>query len=331
MRRVVPWLLLFLFASLAPARAAGPPPAGLAFVINSAQASISLIDVGTYREIRRIPVLREPHHMALTPDHRFLLVGDTTGNQVLYLDPETGRVRRRVAIVDPYQLVFSPDGRWLTIAGLARNQVDVYTVRDDDTLQLVRRFPMRTMPSHINYAPDSSVVYISLQQTGRVAAIDITSLSVLWDARVGDTPAGVLWHDGVVLVGLMGEDCVAVVDPVDGHVERCIRTGQGAHVLFVPPSGSPIYVTNRVAGTIVSLDPQSLAVTTRWRIGGGPDDLDFGPDGLIWVSRRFAHSVAVIDPATGDVLHTIEVGRSPHGIWLNTHDRFPAPFSLSAR
>jgi len=52
-----------------------PPTTGthhLAFVINSNEASISLIDVATRQEVRRIPVLREPHHMALTPDHRFL-------------------------------------------------------------------------------------------------------------------------------------------------------------------------------------------------------------------------------------------------------------------
>jgi hypothetical protein len=33
---------------------------------------------------------------------------------------------------------------------------------------------------------------------------------------------------------------------------------------------------------------------------------------------RFAQSVAVIDPQTGAV-ERIHVGRSPHGIWMNTH------------
>ncbi len=54
---------------------------GLAFVINSGEASISLVDVTTRTELRRIPVVREPHHMALTPDRRFLVVGDTVANE----------------------------------------------------------------------------------------------------------------------------------------------------------------------------------------------------------------------------------------------------------
>ena len=43
----------------------------------------------------------------------------------------------------------------------------------------------------------------------------------------------------------------------------------------------------------------------------------------IWATLRFAHKVAVIDPASGQY-QTIEVGRSPHGIWLNTHDALAA-------
>ncbi len=83
---------------------------GLAFVINSGEASISLVDVATRAELRRIPVLREPHHMALTPDHRFLVIGDTAANELLFLDPATGEIVKRMAVNDPYQFGFSPDG-----------------------------------------------------------------------------------------------------------------------------------------------------------------------------------------------------------------------------
>src|SRR6195952_745747 len=101
-------------------------PERLAFVLNSADASISEIDIDSRREIRRIPVLREPHHMALTPDGRSLVVGDTAGNAAFFLDAQTGVMQRHVPLSDPYQLQYSPDGRYLTVAGLARDQVDIY-------------------------------------------------------------------------------------------------------------------------------------------------------------------------------------------------------------
>jgi YVTN family beta-propeller protein len=293
--------------------------AGIAFVINSNDASISLIDVESRQEIRRVPLLREPHHMALTPDHKSLVVGDTTGNTLFFLDPRTGEMQRQATISDPYQLQYSPDGHYLTIAGLARAQIDIY---DAATLKLLHRIPARSLPSHINYAPDSSVVFVSLQGSDRLTAIETASGRVLWTSKVGRTPAGVLWNHGRLLVGIMGEAHFAVVDPVDGHVERTVATGRGAHTMFVSHDGKLIYATNRVDGTLTVIDPVSLAVLRTINVPGGPDDLDFAPDGKIWATLRFAQSVAVIDPSSGDIVR-LPVGRSPHGIWLNTHDVLP--------
>ena len=292
----------------------------LAFVINSNDASVSLLDMKTHQEIRRIPMLREPHHMALTPDHRSLVIGDTAGNALFFLDPSTGAVQRQAVISDPYQLQYSPDGRYLTVAGLARNQIDIY---DAKSLALLHRIPARSMPSHLNYSPDSGRVFVSLQGTNALIAIETATGRVLWNTKVGRTPAGVLWNRGRLLVGIMGEAHFAVVDPADGHVERTIPTGRGAHTMFLTHDGKLIYATNRVDGTLTVIDPNTLSVLRSIRMPGGPDDLDFAQDGKIWAALRFAQAVAVYDPATGAV-ERIPVGRSPHGIWLNTHDSFPA-------
>jgi DNA-binding beta-propeller fold protein YncE len=286
---------------------------GLAFVVNSGGASISVVDMAGRKELRRIAVLREPHHLALSPDGRSLLVGDTVGNEMLFLDPATGEVARRVPVADPYQLGFSPDGRFLTVNGLARNQVDVY---DAASMKLLHRFPLASMPSHLAYSPDSSTVYVSLQGTDRLAAIDLKRMVVVWDQPVGKTPAGVLWHDGRVLVADMGADDIAVVDPADGRVERRIHVGRGAHQMFLAPDGRTIWVNARVEGTTTALDARTLAVVRSYRIPGGPDCIDFAPDGNLWITRRWAEKVDVLDPATGRT-QSIDVGRSPHGIFLN--------------
>ena len=118
--------------------------AGLAFIVNSGGASISLVDMSSQKELRRIPVLREPHHVALSPDGRSLLVGDTVGNEMLFLDPATAALQKRLPVADPYQLGFSPNGKFLVVNGLARNQIDVY---DAAAMQMLKRFPIASMPS----------------------------------------------------------------------------------------------------------------------------------------------------------------------------------------
>jgi YVTN family beta-propeller protein len=287
--------------------------AGAVLVMNSGAASLSVIDLATQKEIRRIPVLREPHHWALSPDGKDLLVGDSAGNELLFFDPVTFALRRRLPIADPYQLGFSPDGRYLVVNGLARAQTDIY---DAKTYKLIKRIKLKSMPSHLDYTPDSSMVFISLQGTGRMAAIDLRSMAVVWDKPCGPAPAGVLYQNGQVLVADMGADYVAVMDPKDGHEIRRIHTGKGAHQLFRSPDKRLIYVNNRIDGTIVVLDAGSLKELRSYKLPGGPDDIQFAPNGDLWVTMRFAHKVAVLNPKTGDYT-TIEVGRSPHGIFLN--------------
>ena len=94
----------------------------------------------------------------------------------------------------------------------------------------------------------------------------------------------------------MGTDYVAVVDPADGHVVERVHTGKGAHNLFLSPDRKIIWVNNRVGGTTTSLDAATLALIRSYAIPGGPDDIAFAPDGRLWITRRFAEKVAVLDP-----------------------------------
>lgn len=307
--RLILALLLFL-CGLNPAFAAG-----IAIVVNSGDATLSMLDMARGTEIRRIPVLREPHHVALSPNGRDLLVGDAGGNEMLFLDARTGDIKRRVPMADPYHLGFSPDGKWLVVTGLARNQVDVYETAG---MTLAKRFPARSMPSHLAFSPDGSMVYVTLQGTNQLAAYDMKQLSPVWTRVVGPTPAGVIWHGGKLLVANMGSDHFAVVDPVDGRVERRVQTGRGSHQLFLSPDGRTLWVNNRVDGTTVSLDASTLAVLRTYHVPGGPDCIDFAPDGKLWITQRFVQKVGVLDPATGSLM-SFAVGRSPHGIFLTAN------------
>ncbi len=315
--------LAALLATLVPGLLpwAGPARADLVYVLNSGEASISLIDAPAREVVRRIPALREPHHLVLTPDRRSLLIGDSAGNELIYLDPATGEVQRRERISNPYHLDFSPDGRWLVIASLRRDQVDLYAAPEgDDPPRLVRRHRLPDKPSHIAFTPDSRVVFVTLQGTGEVVAISLETQEVLWQAPVGPEPAGILWHEvpgvgGRLLVGIMGADHLAVLDPGTRVVERTIPIGRGAHTVFPSPDRRTLWATSRVDSRLTAIDPATLAVRQTYEIRGGPDCLAFDPDGRVWMTLRWIGRVGVLDPATGQV-ETIRVGRSPHGIFV---------------
>jgi YVTN family beta-propeller protein len=299
-----------------PALAQGPPLSatpGLVFVLNSRDATVSVLDAITGTERAKVPTLREPHHLAYTPDRREIVLGDSAGNEFQFLAPDSGEVTRRLRISNPYHLLFSPDRALLAVASLRRNQIDLY---DAAGFELRHRLAAPEMPSHIAWAPDSRTCFVTLQGNSRVAAVDATAGRLLWTAPTGKTPAGIVFdaRHGL-LVANMGEDNVTVQSPEDGRIIRRVRTAAGAHNLFPSPDGLFFYVTNRVASTISALDAPTLAVIRSLRAPGAPDCLDFSADGRqLWFTQRVANRVGVLDIETGTMLANIPVGRSPHGI-----------------
>jgi YVTN family beta-propeller protein len=296
------------------ADAAAPAPA-LAIVMNSGEASVSVIDMATHQVIRTLPTLREPSHWALTPDRSKLYIADASGNALFIVDPRNGTALGHKTIADPYQLGFSPDHRYLVVNALRLNYVDFYHA---DDLSLAKRFSVGSMPSHLDFSPDSRWSFSSMQESGTLVAFDLNTMTVRWTSKVGSTPAGVLWHNGKVLCCVMGANYVAEVDPANGNVLRKIQTGVGPHNIFLTPDGKTLYVSNRIGGSLVALDPVTYELRRTYPFrAAGPDDISVAPDGKLWVTLRFREQVAVLDPVSGNV-QTIEVGRSPHGIFLTT-------------
>lgn len=303
-----------LGASLA-GRAGAAQKQPLAFVMNSGGASIALIDMTTRKVLRNLPTLREPSHWALLPNRAGLVVCDAGGNALFTFDPESGAPLGHRRFPDPYQIGFSPDGKYFVVNALRLNFVEIY---DATTLKLEKRLSVGAMPSHLDFSPDSRWSFNSMQQSGTVVSIDLATGTQRWKSEIGPTTAGVLYHNGKVLCCVMGTRDMVVLDPESGRIERRVETGVGPHNMFLTPDRSTLYVTNRVGGSIAALDAGSLTVKRVYKLGAsGPDDMGIAPDGKLWVALRFREQVAVLDPDSGRY-DTIEVGRAPHGIFLNT-------------
>ena len=304
-------LLLALAAVLPP----GAAVATTAVILNSDDDSLSIIDGASYRETSRYHIGRAPHHLILTPDNGDLIVALATGNELAFIERRSGMVRQRLAISDPYHLGFSPDGKWFVTCSLRLARIDVY---DAASYRLVHRLPAWSMPSHMGFAPDGSAVYITLQGSNALIAIELASGRMLWTVTIGRQPAGVAVRpSGTILAAIMGSDHFVEVDPRDGTILRRVQTARGTHNFLVSPDGKTLYVSNRVAGSISVLNAETLAITGTILAPGGPDDMALSSDGSeLWVTGRFRHLVNVIDLPSGILKATVPVGRSPHGIFL---------------
>jgi YVTN family beta-propeller protein len=296
--------------------------AELAFVLNSKSDDMSLIDMATYQEIKRVPLGKEPHHLMPTPDDRELIIANASGNDLVIVNPETGDVLRRVArIADPYHLGFSPDRKWFVINANRLDRVDIYRYEGGD-FKLAGKISLPRTTSHMAFAADSSTVYVTVQETHQVAAIDLPTQKIRWVAATGKQPAGIwLTPDHKhLLVGITGEDFVEVLSPLDGRSLQRIPTGKGAHNFLPMGDKRHVLLSNRVENTISVIDMEALKVVETIKVPGGPDDMELKKDGSeLWVTSRWIGRVSVIDMKTRQVKHSIPVGRSPHGLYFHSH------------
>jgi YVTN family beta-propeller protein len=337
-RRLLSSALALVAAALVPLAAAAQPAAAAVvpaaakppiFVLNSLDATISVIDGSSLTEIRRLPTGKEPHHLYLSPDEKSLLVANAVGDTITLVDPRTGLIQKTMDnIVDPYQLRFSPDMKWFVTAANRLNHIDIYRVTRPAAggfeLALAKRVPAGKTPSHVVIDTRSTVVYASLQDSDQMIAIDLATQTPRWTIPVGKMPADVYLtaDDRYLLTGLTGDSVVEVYDVSVNPPKlfKRIPTGAGAHAFRAWGDKRHVLVSNRVANTINKIDTQTMTVVDTYPGPSGPDDMELSPDQrYIYLASRWAGKMSVIDTQTRKVVRQVTVGKSPHGIWTLDH------------
>lgn len=315
-RRLAAALLLAL--GLATAQAAP------IFVLNSLDADVSVVDPANWREIRRIPTGKEPHHLYLTPDDKSVIVANALADTLTFIDPRTADVQKTVrGVIDPYHLRFSPDMKWLVTAGNRLHHVDLYKW-DGTDLTLTKRIPTGKTPSHIYIDSKSTVAYVTMQDSDELVAVDLAKQDIRWRIKTGPMPADVFGtpDDKTLLVGLTGSDAVEVFDvsgPAPKSVRR-IQTGAGAHAFRAAGDKRHVYLSNRVANTISKIDLATLNVVDTYPAPGGPDCMEVLAGGrYLLTTSRWARKLTIIDTEKREVVRQVKVGKSPHGVWTLEH------------
>jgi len=327
----------------------------LVYVPNSKADTIQVIDPATFRVIATYPTGQEPQHVVPSWDLKTLWVNDDRGNDLVPINPVTGKPGNRVHVEDPYNLYFTPDGAHALVMAERMHRIDVH---NPHTMALEHSLPVPCAGvNHADYSADLSFFLASCEFGGKVlvvnrnatrilSVIDLNAVSTPGATSVGQAismggpksalqagasamPQDVrLTPDGTrFLVADMLRNGIWVISARTRKVERFIRTGLGAHGIYPDRTGRRIFVSNRDEGSISVLDATSLAVAARWKIpgGGSPDMGGVTADGSqLWLSGRYDGEVYVFSTRTGAVIRRIPVNAGPHGLLV-----WPQPGSFS--
>ncbi len=326
------------------------------YVPNTISNTVDVIDPATLKVLDSYPVGREPQHVVPSWDMKTLWVNDDQSNDLVPIDPRTGKRGKAVAVADPYNLYFTPDGAHALVMAERLQRIDV---RDPHTMALQRSIPVPCRGvNHADFTADGAFLLASCEYSGTLLVIPVAGLtrvskvidlnavttpgatpvkeakamggpSTLLDPGASAMPQDVrLVNDGShFVVADMLRNGVWVIDATTFAVTRFLPTGKGAHGIYPSRNADRLYVSDRDAGSISVLDAGGTKVVAKWPLapGSSPDMGGVSVDGSrLWLSGRYDSEVYVIDTHSGRTLKTIPVGKGPHGLAV-----WPQPGSYS--
>ena len=296
----------------------------LVYVPDSLSNVVTVVDPSTFTIIKTFRVGLRPQHITPAWDLRTLYVDDTSGNQLIPIDPRTALPGQPIHVDDPYNLYFTPDGTKAIVVAERNRSLDI---RDPRSWSLTARIrvPCRGV-NHGDFTVDGDYFLVSCEFSGKLLKVDMRSLRVAGTLDLGGRPVDVRLSPDGTLIYVANEGSayggVQIVDPLRLRLIAFVKTGAGAHGEITSRDGRSLYVTNRLAHSVSVIDFATRKVVDTWTIAGSSPDMGgVSTDGSqLWVSGRFNREVYVIDTHSGNTLARIPVGAGPHGLCL-----FPQP------
>jgi YVTN family beta-propeller protein len=296
-------------ASVAPG---GTPAAGgvrhpTAFVVNSASASVTPVDLTTRRAGPPIPVGARPQAIAITPNGRTAYVANSGSGTVTPIDTATRRAGTPIRTgTAPVAVAITPDGRTAYVANSGSG-----TVTPIDTATRRAGTPIRvgTGPRAITISPDGRTAYVLDWGGGAVTPIDTATGRAGPPIRVGSYPFALAFapDGGTAYVASYGANTVTPIDVASGRPGRAIPAGQAPDALAVSPDGRTVYAVGGDSDTLVPIGAGTGRAGRGIPVGYSPAAIAIA-GGTAFVVNTISGTVTPVSTRTGHAGPPIPAG-----------------------
>ncbi len=301
------------------------------FVASDMGETVYVLEGGaTFAVVGQIAVGKMPHNLAVSPDGRWVAVGNRMANSVSILDPYALTEVARVPVGrQPHDLIWAPDSKTLFV-GHERDviiaRIETGTWRPLTPLMVgVPQHDLaisRDRPTEVFFSVTNSSEWDHLRVYD-LASDKITKFKVQDVHDVFFVPdSSELWTTSSGYVGVPTDRLVAS-DPAS----RMMKTEfhfvgrypfhtmkQNRDGLFYPPAGTPMLLTDHLGPSLLWVDPTARRVVGETKVGPEPYHSTYDPLGdRILVTSNKDGNVWVIDRPTRQVTQTVPVPAA-HGI-----------------
>ncbi|MGY4711169.1 Ig-like domain-containing protein [Mycolicibacterium sp. CBM1] len=273
-----------------------------AYVTDTDNNRVSVIDIATRAAVGSIPVGKSPWGIAIAGDGRGYVVNSADGT-VSVIDTTTNTALGALYVGNsPTSVAVTTDGSRVYVTNTNDNTVAII-----DTTSYQRTF-VDVGNNPFGIAVAGNRVFVTNESDDTVSVIDTTTNTVIATIAVGDHPTGVaVGGDRVVVANagsssVDGDGTVSVIDA--GTLETIgeqIAVGDFPANVVVDADGTRAYVSDFNRGTVSVVDLQSGELTGAPiivnNVAEGAAGLAIGADGRIYVAGTVDGSV---DPVTLD-------------------------------
>ena len=291
------------------------------YVPNSYGAPITtVINQRTHKVVRVLRTGSMSQHVTPSYDLRTLYVEASVANQLVAIDPSTGRIEKRIHQTRPYNLYFTPDGKQAIVMA---EEDDEIIFEHPHTFRRIAVVHDRSCdgPNHLDFSANGRYFIVSCEFSGSLLKVSTLRHKVIARLKL---PAGSKPQDVRLsptgrnfYVADMGRSKLLRIGwrklRVVGHTD----TPAMPHGIYPSRDGRLLYVSDRGAGKVSVVSVATNKIVDTWTVpgGGSPDMGGLSADGkTLWLSGRYDGEVYGWNTRTGKLIARIHVGGSPHGL-----------------
>jgi YVTN family beta-propeller protein len=188
------------------------------------------------------PVGSVPKVVEVTPDNKYVLVANWCSYNVSVISVEKNKVVKTVKIGRyPRGIAINNDSTKAYVAEMGGNRIHVIDMQDFTTTYI----PIGSNPRAIVLSPDNSMMYVTMNLSGKVAS---------WDL-------------------------------VNNKAGKSVKTGNAARSLAINADGSHLFVVNYKSDTMSRVRTSDMKVTQNINVCNEPIGITYdNPTGNTWIA-----------------------------------------------
>jgi YVTN family beta-propeller protein len=262
----------------APLRVAVDPLSDIAYLTNSGDNSLSVVDLQSLNETNRIGVGNNPIGLAISQSLGRVYIANTSGNNISVV--EGNSVAQTIPVsFQPVGVAVNHDESLVFVSNSNAASISVISTTESSVVHTIAG--VGNSPEDLLIPPTGNLLYVSNY------------------GNVSDT----------------SEDEVAAINLNDYTISR-IPVGDKPMGLASLADGSLVFVTNSGSNTVSIIRTSDLQVLTDVSVGLVPTDCAVSPDdNQLYVVNSGSGDISVVDISSKTVIEVIpDVGQQPYGI-----------------